>query len=116
MVTERSFEYDNLISGDHTLVTEGVTVAEGENLEHGAVVALVDGKVVKSDPAGDDGSEEPYGILAEDVDATGGDKKSVAYLSGQFNERRIKHGDWAMSELRPKLRTLSIYLEPSVPA
>lgn len=120
MTTERKYEWDNLVAGDHPRVTRGITIANGEGeLARGSVL----GKVTASDEyrlsasASSDGSEDVAVILAEDVDASASAVESVAYFSGEFNEDRIILGDGhTLDAVRDPLRDLSIYLTPSVEA
>lgn len=107
----------HLIAGDFPLVTEEVTVASGEDLTAGAVIGKVtaDGKVKLSDEAASDGSEELYAVLAEDCDATDGDKVAVAYLTGQFNEESLSFGGTrTAADTKAGLRALSIFIKSSV--
>lgn len=68
------------------------TIKQGETLVKGAVIAqeTASGLYVAYDVNGDDGSEEPAGILAMDVDAdtTGEDRNVDAsmYIGGAFYE------------------------------
>lgn len=41
------------------------------------------------DKTATDGSSEPYGVLSESVNATAAAKYSIAYLEGQFNQRKL---------------------------
>lgn len=55
-------------------------------------VAAGSGKYVKSLAAASDGSQVPDAILVHDTDASGGDKETVAYKGGWFNESRVTYG------------------------
>lgn len=79
---------DNLVADiDFPVTTEVVTVKEGQELSRGAVIGKVtaDDKYILSLSGAADGSQSPKRILAEDVDASGGDVEAIAYKSGQFN-------------------------------
>lgn len=120
LVTDNSFPYDNLLAGDFPRETVEVTVLSGANLVRGTVLGrqTSGGKVVAVDSGGtDDGRRAPYAILAEDVNASAGDKVGAAYLSGEFNEDAVIFGgsDDA-DDHRAALRDLSIYLKKPVPA
>lgn len=116
---EGTYSPDLLIGGDHPIRTLGVTVASGQNLTRGALVGkiTVGGKVILSLSAAADGSEEPYGILGEDVDASGGDKVSFVYVAGDFNSNSMTFGTGhTAANVRDGLRDKSIYLHDAVPA
>lgn len=112
-----TFTPDNLIAGDYPAVTESVTVASGQTLSRGAVLGKVTatGKVVLSMSAAADGSQTPYAILAEDVDASAADQVATAYLSGEFNEGELTFGaDHTADTTRAALRDLGVYLKKAV--
>ncbi len=64
------------------LSRENMTVASGQNLAAGAVIAKLtaDGKYVEYDDVGTDGSEVAAGILYAAVDASAADKPGVALV------------------------------------
>lgn len=55
-------------------------------------VAAGSGKYKASVSAGIDGSETPDAILAESVDASGGDKEALVYVTGGFNSSALTIG------------------------
>jgi hypothetical protein len=114
-----SFQHDNLIGGDVVpAVTESITVLSG-NLSRGALLGKItaSGKYVLSLSAAADGSQVPTAILAEDTDATGGEKRTVAYLSGEFNTAAVTFGTGhTAGSVSGALRGLSIYLKTNLPA
>jgi hypothetical protein len=64
------------------------------------------------DSANVDGSAEPVAILADDVDATGGDKPAPVYLTGEFNEDALTFGGSDDADThRDALRDLGILLK-----
>lgn len=65
------FEEDNRYSRDT------ITVAAGQNLALGTVLAMLNNKAVTLNPNATDGSETVVGILIDDVDATVADTESV---------------------------------------
>ncbi|MFC4403312.1 head decoration protein [Gracilibacillus xinjiangensis] len=111
MPTLGTFEYDNLFAGDAQIVREAVTVKSGENLKRGTVIAKVSGEVVAVNSGAVEGTT-PYGILADDVNATEASIPAVAYLTGEFNEAALSFGgeDTADSH-RAKLREIGIFLK-----
>lgn len=85
---EGTYVPDRLIADDaDDLLGKGITLASGQNLERGTVLGRItaSGKYVKSLAAAADGSQVPSVVLAEDTDASAGDKATVAYFSGVFN-------------------------------
>lgn len=84
----RSFEtsYDEIDTGQLPLVSDPVTVLQGQKLPRGAVLGKITatGKYVLSTAAAEDGSEVPTRVLAHGVDATAGDVNSAGYSHGQF--------------------------------
>ena len=116
-----SFTPDNLQAGLFPVITETVTIKNGENLKRGSLLGRISesGKYVLShttDSDGttaiEDGSEEPRGILAGDVDASSGDKTGVMYKTGQFNSGSVTIGrGHTVSSVQDVLDFRSIYLE-----
>jgi hypothetical protein len=119
-VTDTEFTYDNLIAGDFPRETVEVTLLSGANLVRGTVLGRItaSGKVVAVDTGGDDdGRRSPYAVLAEDVDASAGDKVGPAYLSGDFNEDELVFGGSDTKEThRAAMRDLNLYLKAAVSA
>ena len=129
-----------LFAGDFPVITRNIIVKQGQKLPYGTVVGrILDEnkyvlccKTTTPDPTDDvpnpdpvdieNGSEEPQGILTEDVDATDGDKTAIIYLTGQFNTNYISLGEGytdggeAKMEMLDKLRKLNIFTEIGVKA
>ncbi|GAK06043.1 hypothetical protein JCM19037_4597 [Geomicrobium sp. JCM 19037] len=106
-----SFEYTDLISGGrHDGTTEAVTLASGEVYQRGTVIALNDGKGVKLNPSNEDA--KPYGIVAEDVDASDDDAPGVLYMNGTFNpDALIFGGNGSAEQYKEALRDIDIFLK-----
>ncbi len=114
-----TLNHDNLLGGDYPAVTDIRTIVSGQNLTRGAVLGKIttSGKYTLCDSAAIDGSENPVCILAEDCDASGGDKAADVYLSGQFNEGQLTFGGADTADThRDALRDLNIYLKKAVSA
>lgn len=110
---------DALIAGDFPLRTEKVTIVSGQNLQRGALLGKITsgGKYNLSLSAASDGSQTPVAILAEDVDASGGDKDGIVYISGDFNQDAITFGaSHTAASVKAGLRDLGIYLHAPVSA
>lgn len=72
------------------LADSGTDFALGDGFD--ITVAAGSGKYNKSLSAAVDGSQTPDLVLAEDCDASGGDKVTVAYSAGHFNEASLTLG------------------------
>ncbi|WP_026287607.1 MULTISPECIES: head decoration protein [unclassified Thioalkalivibrio] len=115
MFDSSDFENDILVAGNaHLLVARSITVKDGQELKRGAVIGKDgDGKHLLSKSAADDGSETPDLILAQDVDATGGDTAAIAYSRGDFAEPALTLGDGHdLESIREGLREKGIILMP----
>jgi len=78
---------DELLAGSSELLAEyGITLVSGQNLTRGAPLGRIttSGKYTQYNPNASDGSQTFVALLAEDVDASSGDEKGVAYFSGRF--------------------------------
>lgn len=107
-------KYDNLFAGDFDVVTESVTV--GDNLVKGTVVGIITAskKAVAVDSSKSDGSEKPYGVLAEDAEA---DSIATVYLTGEFNENVLIFGGDDTAETHKRaLREIGIFLKKNIEA
>ncbi len=92
-----SLEYDKLFAGSQQpIVTNMRTVASGEGeLPRGAVMGQVtaSGKLRLVNSAHTDGSEKPFTVLAEPVDATAADVPNTAtYDTGEYNIAALTFG------------------------
>ncbi|SFP10883.1 head decoration protein [Salibacterium halotolerans] len=113
------FQNDNLFAGlVADVVTDSVTVKSGENLVRGTVVGLdTNNEAVAVDSANTDGSEEPFGVLAGDVDATNEALPGAVYLTGEFNEEKLTFGGSdAAADHYISLRDKGIFLKTNISA
>jgi hypothetical protein len=116
---EGTYTPDSLHAGDFPIRTAKVTVITGQNLVRGALLGKItaSGKVNLSLSAAGDGSQTPYAILAEDIDATAEDKEAVAYISGDFNADAITYGAGHTADsVKDGLRDVNIYLHTPISA
>ncbi len=114
MTTLGTCNYDNLFAGSAEVVTGSVIA--GAELTRGTVVGLVTetGKAVAVDSTAVDGSKDPYGIIAEDVEA---DKPVAVYLTGEFNEDALTFGGADTADThRRALRDIGIFLKINIKA
>jgi len=92
-VTE-TFTPENLFAGNvYPVVTEKATITGG-NYARGTVLGMVtaSGKLTIVDSTKSDGTETPYAILADAVDASSDDKVAAVYLTGEFNQAALVFG------------------------
>jgi pantothenate kinase type III len=115
-----AYAVDKLVAGLTQLVSINKTLISGQNLARGTVVGVIttSGKITQSLSASADGSQTPYGILADDYDATGADRANCAvYVKGEFNENAVILGTGhTIASVREGLRDAGIFLKPAVPA
>jgi hypothetical protein len=117
--TEGTYTPDGLIAGNaHLLVGLKVTVKSGQNLVRGAVIGKDgDGKYLLSLSAAIDGSQTPDLIMAEDCDASAGDKQALAYERGDFAANALTLGTGhTVASIREGLRAKGITILPAVAA
>ncbi|MDP5277150.1 head decoration protein [Chengkuizengella axinellae] len=110
-----SKEFENLVAGGQQNVTTiAVTLKSGSAYIRGSVLGLVsaDKKAVLVDSTKGDGSQRPYGILTDDIDATNGEMPAVVYLTGEFNEDKLTFGGADTADThRQTLRDLGIFIK-----
>jgi hypothetical protein len=113
------FVPDQLIAGRFQLVTDTVTIVAGQVLARGAVLGKItaSGKLTLSTTAANDGSQVPSVILADAVDASGGDKAAGVYLTGEFNASKLILGaGHTVASIKDTLRDAGIFLKTAVSA
>jgi hypothetical protein len=113
-----TFTPDNLIAGDFPIITEPVTVGAG-NLVRGTVMGRItaSGNFIQSLSAASDGSQNPVAILAEDVDASGGAKPGVVYLTGEFKGAALIIGaSHTLASVKLAFRALGIFIRTTLAA
>ena len=107
---------DNLIAGNHKLVTADVLIEDGQNVVRGELMGQIalSEKFVTSLPTASDGSEIPRAIMITDVDAFGQDVRAGVYLSGEFSESEIVFNGNITDIVRGLLGIKGIFLKPSL--
>lgn len=119
-MTVETYAPNKLVAGLTQLVTENMVLAAGAALPRGAVVGriTVTGKATLATAAATDGSQVPYGILADYYDATLADVGNAAvHVKGEFNENAITLGaGMTLAAVHDALRDGGIFLKPVVPA
>jgi hypothetical protein len=112
--TQTSYTHNDIVAGNHDeLVGEKITVVSGQNLVRGAVLGKITtgGKYNLSLSAASDGSQIPDLILAEDCDASSGDKIAIAYSRGDFNAQKLTIGTGhTIASIKEGLRVKNIIL------
>lgn len=115
LVTNHSVTYDNLVAGAvMPVVSDTIVLSAGRVYERGAVLGLVTatGKAVMVDSTKSDGSEKPYAVLAQTIDATLTDVSAPIYLTGEFSAAALKFGgaDTAGTH-KTAMRQLSLFIK-----
>lgn len=114
-----SFTHDRLIAHEGTVVARQITLISGQNLVRGAVLGKItaSSKYNLSLSAAADGSQTPDLILAEDTDASGGDKLTTAYEAGVFQSAALTLGaSHTVASIQEGLRAKGIHLVTAQPA
>ena len=115
-----SYQPTDLIAGDFSLLSETIVLEAGQVLKRGAVLGhkigaekyVLSAKLDKAGAEVKDGSEEPRRILAEDVDATAGDRLTIAYLTGSFFPKGLTIGKGhTIESIKEPLELRSIFLQ-----
>ena len=86
--------YDNLLASE-VEVTDSVTIISGAGiLARGTVLGKItaSGKCKIVNSVNSDGSQTPFAILLEPVDATSTDKVAGAAIAGVFNSKALVFG------------------------
>lgn len=110
---------DRLIAGLTQLVSETLPLLMGQSLLRGALLGQVTAtkKLTLSTSAATDGSQVPYGILADDADSTPNDVLCGVYVKGEFNQNAIIFGAGQTPvNTHDALRDAGIYLKTPVSA
>jgi hypothetical protein len=107
---------DNLGAGGTQTISETAIILSGSVLTRGEIVAKITatGKIVPLNTAATDGSEVPFGIMADDAPDTGADSTKLLYLAGEFNESAVTAATSTPAAQKANLRVLGIYLKTSI--
>lgn len=109
-----TYVYDNLLASE-VEVTDSVTVISGAGiLARGTVLGKItaSGKCKIVNSANSDGSQTPYAILLEPVDATSADKVAGAAISGVFNTKALIFGGTdTIATHQAGLRDVGLYVK-----
>jgi hypothetical protein len=113
-----TFNYENLIAGAQKhLVNLPATIILGQNIVRGTLLGKItaSGKLKLATVEAVDGSQNPFAIAAEDVDATLADTLSTVYVEGEFNDTGVTFDyDENADDWRAACAAVGIYLRPSV--
>lgn len=115
--SQGSFTPDGIFAGDEDPQTRKITLVSGQNLKRGSVLGkiTVGGKYTLSLSASADGSQTPATILAEDCDASAGDKATIAHFGGVYDENGLTYGaGHTAASAREPLRDVGIKLQSSI--
>lgn len=111
--TVGTLTHKNIFASDAERLTAPVVVASGNTVAYGDVVGRItaDGKVIQSLDGAVDGSEVPYAVMGETIDATGADTESFVYIKGHFLSDQLGIGAGHSADaIREGLRGLGINL------
>jgi len=103
--------HDNLLA-EGPYVTQAETVVSGQNVVRGTVMGVItsSGKLSICDSNNSDGTENPWSVMAEDVDASGGDAVGITYQTGAFNQEALTFGSIDTIEThRAAMRQLNMH-------
>lgn len=80
---------------DRRVISEPVILLAGQSLARGAVLGRITDTdtFTLSSAAAVDGSQVPECVLAEDTDATAGDRSTLAYFNGKVNQKALILGE-----------------------
>ena len=111
-MSEFVYSPDVLFAGDFPISTEPAVIASGAGiLPRGRVLGMIDasGKLTNLNTAGTDGTETPYAVLAETVDATSADVNAPVYITGEFNPGALSVGSGTVADWKRKMRNVSLF-------
>lgn len=113
-----SVEYRGLLAGDFPVEKQNVVVKKvSDKLVAGSVVGLAteDKKAALLSKSASDGTQEVYGVLLHDVDASGGDAGAVVAVTGDFVEDSLVFADGTKADdVRAAAEARNIYFHKLV--
>lgn len=92
-----TYSPDDMLANSEGVKTDTGTLVSGQNLARGAVVGRItaSGKFTLCNSGAADGSQTPVAIIAEAMDASGGDKTCQLYTGGCFRDSALTwHGSF----------------------
>lgn len=89
-----AFDPNGIVVGGFDHKTEKLTIVSGATVLAGDVLGKITsgGKLKLAVAASEDGSEVPYAIALEDVDAAAGDKPCIVLMSGGVDTAKLRFG------------------------
>ena len=108
---------DNLIAGPAERVMGLATIAASQNLGRGTVLGRItaSGQAVPVDKSKEDGAQNLYAILADDVVTGEETEQAEVYLSGEFAISALALADGSTaSDFEEQGRKLGIYFRKTV--
>jgi hypothetical protein len=116
--TTDTFNPDGLIAGDNPApLTRTMTIISGQNVTRGTVMGKItaSGKLSIVNDANSDGTENPYSVMAQDVDASGGDKSGLTFELGLFDGSKLTFGgDDVLADHRDAMHGRGLYVKDTV--
>jgi hypothetical protein len=112
VTAEGTFAQDELVV--QVEIGEKRTIVSGAGIiQRGTVLGKItaSGKLTTSLSAASDGSQTPYALAAETVDATSADADTIVYLGGTFNSNKLILGTGhTLTTVYDPLRQVDIHL------
>ena len=108
-----SYSPDNLILGDIPTISYDETIISGQDVDRGCVMGMItaSGKLTACDHTASDGSETPYGVMAEDCDASLADVECGVYVFGHFDSGELTFGGSStIDDLKAAMRNVGLYV------
>lgn len=116
-----TFTPDKLFAGNvQPVVTGSETIVSGAgSLVRGTVLGQITsgGKLKTVNSANSDGSQTPYAVLTESVDATSADKTASVYYTGEFNQAALVFGGTdTYATHKSASRKIGMFFKPTISA
>ncbi|MFH5187118.1 head decoration protein [Paenibacillus sp. TAB 01] len=113
LISTYSMSYANLVVGSEPVVTTAVTLKAGRAYVAGSVIGLAtaDDKGSLVDSTKTDGTENVYGVLADNIDATAADAPGVVYLKAELNGAALVFGGTdTLDTHKQSMRNIGLYV------
>lgn len=103
---------DEIITPGFPAIERGQIVLSGQTLVRGSVVGKVtaSSKMVLLDKDAVDGSEVPFGVVADYIDASAGDKVGPIWRTGEFlAEKLIFEAGTVLSDVQAAMEAIQLW-------
>ena len=106
---------DQLVTPNFPILERGATVLLNQVLVRGSVMGMVtaSSKLLLLDKDAVDGSEVPYGVLADSLDTTGADNVGPVFITGEFIEDSLVfEAGTDIDDMRAAMWAKNLYTKP----